>query len=107
MEFIFVEIAILDVRNEEVIHVGNRFMVYALFPECNVSIHTFYGKQKQNTVFAVGKSIVNRSCPIDVGAMMYEYAGGGHLNAGTCQVENDKAEETLESLKAKIIELDA
>jgi nanoRNase/pAp phosphatase (c-di-AMP/oligoRNAs hydrolase) len=100
------KIAILDVRNEEVIHVGNRFMVYALFPECNVSIHTFFGKQKQNTVFAVGKSIINRSCPIDVGALMYEYAGGGHLNAGTCQVENDKAEETLESLKAKITELD-
>ena len=101
------KIAVLDVRNEEVIHVGNRFMVYALFPECNVSIHTFFGKQKQNTVFAVGKSIINRSCPIDVGALMYEYAGGGHLNAGTCQVENDKAEETLESLKAKIVELDA
>ncbi len=93
---------ILDVRNEEVIHVGNRFMVYALFPECNSSIHIFYGKQKQNTVFAVGKSIINRSCPIDVGAMMYEYAGGGHMNAGTCQVDNDKAQETLESIIAEI-----
>ena len=97
--------AVLDVRNEEIIHVGNRFMVYALFPECNVSIHTFYGKQKQNTVFAVGKSIINRSCPIDIGAMMYEYAGGGHMNAGTCQVDNDKAEETLQSILAKIKEL--
>ena len=100
------KIAVLDVRNEDVIHVGNRFMVYALFPECNVSVHAFYGKQRQNTVFAVGKSIINRSCPIDIGAMMYEYAGGGHLNAGTCQVENDKADETLYSLKAKILELD-
>ncbi len=97
-------IAILDVRNEEIIHVGNRFMVYALFPECNVSIHTFYGKQKQNTVFAVGKSIINRSCPIDVGALMYEYQGGGHINAGTCQVNNDKAQETLDSLIYKIKE---
>ncbi len=99
-------VAILDVRNEEIIHVGNRFMIYALFPECNISIHTFYGKQKQNTVFAVGKSIINRSCPIDVGAMMYEYDGGGHLNAGTCQVDNDKAQETLDSIKAKIKELE-
>ncbi len=97
--------AVLDVRNEEIIHVGNRFMVYALFPECNVSVHTFYGKQNQNTVFAVGKSIINRSCPIDIGAMMYEYGGGGHMNAGTCQVDNDKAEETLQSLLAKIKEL--
>ena len=100
-------IAILDVRNEEVIHVGNRFMVYALFPECNISIHIFDGKQKKNTVFAVGKSIVNRSCPIDIGAMMYEYEGGGHMNAGTCQVENDKADETLKSIIASIKKLEA
>ena len=101
------KVAVLDVRNEELIHVGNRFMVYALFPECNVSVHTFYGKQKQNTVFAVGKSIINRSCPIDVGAMMYEYAGGGHVNAGTCQVDNDKAEETLTSILNRIKELES
>lgn len=82
-------------------------MVYALFPECNISVHIFNGKQNQNTVFAVGKSIVNRSCPIDVGAMMYEYAGGGHMNAGTCQVDNDKAAETLDSIIAKIKELEA
>ena len=100
-------IAILDVRNEEIIHVGNRFMVYALFPECNVSVHIFYGKQNQNTVFAVGKSIVNRSCSIDIGAMMYEYAGGGHMNAGTCQVDNDKANETLKSIIENIKQLEA
>lgn len=101
------KIAILDVRNEDVIHVGNRFMVYALFPECNVSVHIFYGKQNQNTVFAVGKSIVNRSCTIDIGAMMYEYAGGGHMNAGTCQVDNDKADETLKSIIENIKKLEA
>lgn len=100
-------IAILDVRNEEVIHVGNRFMVYALFPECNVSVHIFYGKQNQNTVFAVGKSIINRSCPIDIGALMYEYQGGGHMNAGTCQVDNDKADETLKSIINNIKKLEA
>lgn len=98
-------IAILDVRNEDVIHVGNRFMVYALFPECNLSIHAFYGKQRQNTVFAVGKSVMNRSCPIDIGALMYEYAGGGHINAGTCQVDNDKADYMLEEIKSRIVSL--
>ena len=99
--------AILDVRGEEVIHVGNRFMVYALFPECNVSVHIFYGKEKKNTVFAVGKSIINRSCTIDIGAMMYGYEGGGHMNAGTCQVENDKADDTLNSILTEINELEA
>ena len=102
------KIALLDVRNEEPIHVGNRFMLYALHPECNISIHAMWGLKKQNTVFAVGKSIVNKSCPIDVGTMLYEYYdGGGHTNAGTCQIENDKAEETLNDLIAKINELDS
>ena len=100
------KIAILDVRNEEIIHVGNRFMIYALFPECNISVHIMNGKQNQNTVFAVGKSIINRSCPIDVGAMMYEYDGGGHVNAGTCQVSNVNARYTLDSLIGRIKELD-
>ena len=101
------KIAVLDVRKEEIIHVGNRFMVYALFPNCNVSIHVLNGKQNQNTVLAVGKSIINNECPIDVGALMYEYGGGGHMNAGTCQVDNDKAEETIESIISRINELAA
>ncbi len=100
------KIAILDLRNEEIIHVGNRFMIYALFPECNISVHIMNGKQNQNTVFAVGKSIVNRSCPIDIGAMMFEFDGGGHMNAGTCQVDNNNASETLKNLIDKIKEAD-
>ncbi len=100
------KIALLNLQNEEIIHVGNRFMIYALFPECNISIHKFAGKMNQNTVFAVGKSIINRSCPIDVGALMYEYDGGGHMNAGTCQIDNDKADETLNKLINQIKELD-
>lgn len=100
------KIAILDVRNEEVIHVGNRFMVYAQNPDCNISVHVFWGKQKQNTVIAVGKSIVNKSCPVNIGALMFEYGGGGHPNAGTCQIENDKADEVLKEIIAKIKELD-
>ena len=96
---------ILDIRHEDIIHVGNRFMIYALFPEINISVHILNGKQNLNTVFAVGKSIINRSCSIDVGALMYEYEGGGHMNAGTCQVDNDKAEETLRSILYRINEL--
>ncbi len=99
-------IALLDIRQEDTIHVGNRFMIYALHPECNISIHCFNGLRNENTVFAVGKSIINRSCPIDVGILMYEYQGGGHMNAGTCQVPNDKAEEVLNSIINKIQELD-
>ena len=84
-------LAVLDLRTESVIWPGNRFMLYALYPECNMSMHVIWGKQNQNTVFAVGKSIFDRSAATDIGALMLSYGGGGHRNAGTCQVDNDKA----------------
>ena len=89
------EVAILDLRNEETIHAGNRFMIYALFPDSTVSVHVLWGRQKQNTVLAAGKSIVNRSNQVDIGALMLGYAGGGHRNAGTCQVAHEDAERVL------------
>jgi nanoRNase/pAp phosphatase (c-di-AMP/oligoRNAs hydrolase) len=33
---------------------------------------------------------------------MLSYGGGGHENAGTCQVENDDAERVLNELIEKI-----
>ena len=95
-------LVVLDLRNEEIIYAGNRFMVYALFPECNISIHQMWGLKQQNTVFATGKSILNRSSKTNVGELMLQYGGGGHQNAGTCQVENDKADAVLQELVAKI-----
>jgi nanoRNase/pAp phosphatase (c-di-AMP/oligoRNAs hydrolase) len=91
-------LVVLDLRNEETIWPGNRFMIYALYPQCNISIHVLWGKQKQNTVFAVGKSILDRGSRTDIGELMLTFGGGGHVAAGTCQVESDKAEETLAEL---------
>lgn len=95
-------LVVLDLRNEEVIHAGNRFMIYALFPECNISIHVMWGREKQNTVFATGKSIFDRSSNTNVGELMLMWGGGGHQAAGTCQVDNDKAEDVLTKLVAAI-----
>jgi nanoRNase/pAp phosphatase (c-di-AMP/oligoRNAs hydrolase) len=89
------EVVVLDLREEDIIHAGNRFMIYAVFPESKVSIHVLWGKQKQNTVLAVGKSIVDRSSEANIGALMLSLGGGGHRNAGTCQVDHGAAEETL------------
>nr|WP_308469828.1 exopolyphosphatase [Kineococcus rubinsiae] len=89
------DVVVLDLREEEVIHAGNRFLVYALYPEARVSVHVLWGKAKQNTVLAIGKSIVDRTSPVDVGAVCLGYGGGGHLAAGTCQVPHLQAEETL------------
>ena len=91
-------LVVLDLRNEETIFPGNRFAIYALYPEVNISIHVIWGFKNQNTVFATGKSIVNRSSNTNVGELMLKYGGGGHNAAGTCQIENDKAEVILNEL---------
>ena len=95
-------LVVLDLRNEETIWATNRFMIYALYPQCNISIHVMWGVQKQNTVFATGKSILDRGSKTDVGALMLEFGGGGHNAAGTCQVDNDKADQALKTLISRI-----
>ncbi len=95
-------LVVLDLREEEIIYPGSRFSIYALFPQCNISIHQLWGFKKQNIVYATGKSIFDRSCKTHVGELMLKYNGGGHAAAGTCQIDNDQAEEVLEELIATI-----
>lgn len=96
------KLVVLDFRREETIWAANRFIVYALFPQVNISLHVLWGKNKQNTVFAIGKSILNRTSKTDVGKLCLAYGGGGHHAAGTCQVENLKAEDKLQEIIDKI-----
>ncbi|BCE00829.1 exopolyphosphatase [Marinicellulosiphila megalodicopiae] len=95
-------LVVLDLREEEIIHAGNRFVIYALFPQTNISIHVMWGFQKQNTVFATGKSIFDRSSKTNVGELMLKYGGGGHEAAGTCQVPHNESVETLFALVEQI-----
>lgn len=95
-------LVVLDLRHEETIWATNRFMVYALFPQTNISIHVMWGVQKQNTVFATGKSILDRGSKTNVGELMLSYGGGGHQAAGTCQVANDQAASVLQQLVTTI-----
>jgi len=99
---VYGNLVVLDLRDETVIYAGNRFVIYALFPQCNISIHQLWGLKKQNTVFAVGKSIFDRSSKTNIGELMLEYNGGGHHAAGTCQISNDKAEQALKDLVSQI-----
>jgi nanoRNase/pAp phosphatase (c-di-AMP/oligoRNAs hydrolase) len=92
------DVVIVDLRDEETIHAGNRFMVYALFPEARVSVHIIWGRQKLNTVFACGKSILDRTSPVDIGEVMLRYGGGGHLAAGTCQIPHEDSERVLKEI---------
>lgn len=95
-------LVVLDLRKEETIYAGNRFMIYAMFPETNISIHILWGLKNQNTVFATGKSIINRTSKTNIGELMLDYYGGGHENAGTCQVENEQADRVLQELITEI-----
>ena len=93
---------VLDLRQEETIYSGNRFMVYALFPQCTVSIHVLWGLKKQNTVLTIGRSIFDRSSRADIGELALQYGGGGHEAAGTCQIAHDDAERVLGEIILRI-----
>jgi len=99
---VYKNLVVLDLRDEDLIWAGNRFVIYALFPQCNISIHVLWGLKKQNTVFATGKSIFDRNAKTNVGELMLTYNGGGHQAAGTCQVDNDDADSVLQALVAQI-----
>jgi nanoRNase/pAp phosphatase (c-di-AMP/oligoRNAs hydrolase) len=88
-------LVVVDLRGEDTIEPGNRFMIYALYPDCEVSAHLIPGKQNLNTVIAVGKSILRRGNKLDIGALMLTYGGGGHPNAGTCQIPHADADAVL------------
>ena len=95
---VYGKVVVLDLRNEETIYATNRFLIYAMFPLCNLSIHQLWGLNKQNTVLAIGKSILDRSSKTTVGELCLRFGGGGHQAAGTCQVENSWAERALAEL---------
>ncbi|MBQ3968700.1 MAG: exopolyphosphatase [Lachnospiraceae bacterium] len=89
------KVAVIDLRDLETIYTGNRFMVYALWPEVELSVHVAWGFKKQNTAVMIGKSIVNRNSKFNIGELCLSYGGGGHANAGTCQLDNDKVDAEL------------
>ncbi len=96
------KVVVLDLRNEEVIHAGNRFMIYALYPEAQISVHVAWGFRKQNTAVMIGKSIINKASQVDIGELCLKYGGGGHHNAGTCQLENDEVDAKLPDIIAAL-----
>ncbi|MCR5547099.1 MAG: exopolyphosphatase [Lachnospiraceae bacterium] len=92
------KVVIIDLRNEETIYTGNRFMIYAMHPEVEMSVHVAWGFKKQNTAVMIGKSIVNKNSKVNIGDLCLKYGGGGHANAGTCQLDNDKVDAELPNI---------
>lgn len=88
-------VLVVDLRAQETIYAGNRFVKYALFPQSDISVQIMWGFKRQNTVLTVGKSIFKRGNTSNIGELMLKFGGGGHANAGTCQVPNDSAEAII------------
>ncbi len=99
---IYKNLVVIDYRDEEIIYPGNRFLIYAIYPEVNISIHAVWGRNKQNVVYSTGKSIINRTSKTNVGELMLKYGGGGHEAAGGCQPSHEEADQVLKELIEKI-----
>jgi len=96
------KVLIIDLRNVEEIVTGNRFVEYSLYPDVLTSVRIMWGLNQQNTVFAVGHSIINRGSKVNVGSLMLKNGGGGHFQVGTCQVENDNVQKSLQDVVDKL-----
>lgn len=92
------DVAVIDLREEDIVYAGNRFMIYAMFPTARISIHIAWGYQKKTIKVMIGKSIFNKSSNVDIGEICSKYGGGGHKNAGTCQISLDQANLTLKKI---------
>ncbi|MBR5376229.1 MAG: exopolyphosphatase [Lachnospiraceae bacterium] len=96
------KVVVVDLREEDPIYTGNRFMIYAMHPEVEMSVHVAWGFKKQNTAVMIGKSIVNRNSKVNIGDICLSYGGGGHANAGTCQLPNDTVDRELPIIVEKL-----
>jgi len=95
-------VVVTDLRNVDRIPAGNRFLVYTMFPEANVSLRLHWGPQKKYSIAAVGHSIFNRTCKTSVGELMSRYGGGGHRGAGTCILPIDRTEEAVAEIVVEL-----
>ena len=95
---VYGNVVVLDYRNEDIIYSGNRFLVYALFPECNISFHLLRSRQAETTVLAMGKYILSRTNPVDIGGLCLQHGGGGHAAAGTCQIPANEADALVPTI---------
>lgn len=97
-------VIISNLLEEETIYSGNRFVIYAMYPDQNVDIRIMWGRDRQNVVFACGHSILNRTCGSDIGQLMLTHGGGGHRKVGTCQVPVESWKNNLEEIINELLE---
>lgn len=96
--FQLTNVVVTDLREVQALPAGNRFLVYSLFPEANVSVRVHWGPSHGTVIAAVGHSIFNRTCKTSVGELMSRYGGGGHRGAGTCVLPLDTAADSIDEI---------
>ncbi len=99
------KLIISDLRGVNPIYSGNRFMIYSMYPEQNISTWIVSGRGGKGCSAAVGYSILNKTCTVDVGSLMLKYNGGGHKKVGTCQFSDENMEKGLKDMLEELTAL--
>lgn len=89
------KVVVIDWRKHQDVYVGNRFLVYAMFPNAEVSIYVSPSKIEGRTSIMIGKSIISPYSEVNIGDLCLRYGGGGHANAGTCQIDDETIDKEL------------
>jgi nanoRNase/pAp phosphatase (c-di-AMP/oligoRNAs hydrolase) len=94
-------VVITDFRDIDHPPIGNRFLVYALYPEVNVSVRLHWGPGREYPMLLVGHSVLNRTCRTNVGELCARYGGGGHRGAGSVPLM-DEPDQQVQLIVAEL-----
>ena len=100
------DVIISDLRGVDPIYSGNRFLIYSLYPEQNISAWIVSGKGGKGCSCACGYSVLNRTSNVNVGSLMLKYGGGGHKAVGTCQFTDENMDEQIPRLLDELVNYD-
>ena len=95
-------VVITDTRGIYPLPTGNRFLIYTMFPEANISVRVFDDEEGFHTGVAIGKSIFNRTSFTNVGDLCEKFGGGGHEGAGAARFSPEEADDKIARMLAEI-----
>ncbi len=95
----------LDLRETEDLTDANRFLLYTLFPEGNISMKISRDPQRAHTTaISVGYNIFNTTSTVNVGELLSRHGGGGHRVVGSCRIPDGEAGRAVDEILRHITE---